>query len=275
MFSQDDDSGKPFAVINDEKKGKDIVYLVENSTRDIINKIRQIADIDEVQTENITDILKKTTLSTREIKTFGNMWPIPSFGDLPDRYYICGASGSGKSYFLAQYLKNYRKVYPEKTIFLISDQKEDKVIDDIEVIREPLNTLITNPEIEDEILETYKDSIVVFDDIDSIADRKVAVNVNTLKDAILKRGRHYKITCIITSHLTTAGHISRVVLNEATHIVVFPRSGSFAGIQRILAVYCGMNKKQIDKVINLDTRWVMIKKHAPVVILYENGCYFL
>jgi chromosomal replication initiation ATPase DnaA len=78
--------------------------------------------------------------------------------------YICGQSGSGKSYFTSNYVKQYKKQYPKNDIFVISSIDEDKSID----ILKPIRINVLNPDfLDDDIsLEDFKDSLVIFDDID-------------------------------------------------------------------------------------------------------------
>ena len=45
--------------------------------------------------------------------------------------FIAGESGSGKSYFVAQYAKNYHKMFPKNEVFLISYLDRDPTLDDL------------------------------------------------------------------------------------------------------------------------------------------------
>ena len=45
--------------------------------------------------------------------------------------YFSGPAGSGKSYQMASYLRNYKKKFKDNKIFLISEKEEDKTLDTI------------------------------------------------------------------------------------------------------------------------------------------------
>ena len=45
--------------------------------------------------------------------------------------YICGQSGSGKSYFITKYVKQYKKSYPKRNINVISSIEQDSSIDSL------------------------------------------------------------------------------------------------------------------------------------------------
>ena len=70
--------------------------------------------------------------------------------------YIYGQSGSGKSFFTTQYLKEYKKLYPKRDIFVISSIEEDKSIDSLKPKRiNVLNPDFLDDDISSEILKTY------------------------------------------------------------------------------------------------------------------------
>ena len=59
-----------------------------------------------------------------------------SFQQIPDNkerniLHVTGASGSGKSYYSAEYIHQYIKKHPKNDVFLFSSVGEDKVLDKI------------------------------------------------------------------------------------------------------------------------------------------------
>ena len=85
-----------------------------------------------------------------------------------DTLFISGTAGCGKTYFTDVYLRYYLRFYPEKTIYYISvhDLRYDPSIS--KEVKSKINYL--NPSNLTSILkasEKYKDSIFVFDDVDS------------------------------------------------------------------------------------------------------------
>ena len=49
--------------------------------------------------------------------------------------YICGQSGSGKSYYTKNYVKQYHKAFPKKDIFLFSALESDTTLDTCKTIK--------------------------------------------------------------------------------------------------------------------------------------------
>ena len=63
-----------------------------------------------------------------------------SFQQIPDNkerniLYVTGASGSGKSYYSAEYIQQYIKKHPKNDVFLFSSVGEDKVLDKLKKLR--------------------------------------------------------------------------------------------------------------------------------------------
>ena len=54
---------------------------------------------------------------------------IPDSSHERDVYYICGPSGSGKSYFTKKYCEEYIKKFKDRNIYVFSNLKEDTSID--------------------------------------------------------------------------------------------------------------------------------------------------
>jgi len=300
------DKGRPIAIIKNGKYHNKIIYIQKDFTDnaiqnnpldnvddiyDMVNKKKMSKidmvkiknylkndddDVDESVYEIVNNIKNKSKeISKKEFKLYDNgiIQPLPRF-DKTTRVYICGQTECGKTWFLTQYLKQLVKVEKTKKIYIFSDVEHDPEIDDnLDVIRFKLDDeLLEKSEIP---VEKFKNSVCVFDDIDSIQNKKLYQYIQNLRDAILRRGRHENITCIVTSHLCTNFKDSRIVLNEANSIVIFPRAGSSHGIKYMLQKYCGFSTKQINKIIELPSRWVYISKTYPQYIIYEKGVYIV
>lgn len=204
----------------------------------------------------------------------GILQPLPQFNK-SERCYIAAQTGAGKTYYTRKYLEQLLKVYPKKQIFVFSDVEKDPELD-------VLGKNIVRFKLDDELLEKdpikpdkFKGSVCVFDDIDSIQNPKLLKYVQTLRDAILRRGRHEDISCIVTSHLLTNYRDTRIVLNEANTITVFCRSGSTFGVKYLLQKYCGFDKAQIDQILKIPSRWITIYKNHPMYIAHEKGIYLV
>lgn len=190
-----------------------------------------------------------------------------------DTNYIAGKSGSGKSTWISKYLSWYKKMYPDNKIFLFSRLAEDEVLDQYNPIRISLNEeLVTDPIDPDEEL---CDSLCIFDDTDTIKDKNIKKAINDLKDDILQIGRHENVFVCIVSHLINNYKETRTILNESMYITFFPSSGSPHGIRYMLKNNMGLDKKQIERIMNLPSRWVTLKNSCPLAVIYETGVYLL
>lgn len=190
-----------------------------------------------------------------------------------DTNFVAGKSGSGKSTWISKYLAWYKKMYPNNNIYLFSRLAEDDVLDQYQPIRITLDEeLVTDPIDPDEEL---CDSLCIFDDTDTIKDKNIKKAINELKDDILQIGRHENIFVCIVSHLINNYKETRTILNESMYITFFPSSGSPHSIRYMLKNNMGLDKKQIERIMNLPSRWVTIKNSCPLAVIYETGVYLL
>jgi hypothetical protein len=184
--------------------------------------------------------------------------------------YITGASGSGKSTYTANYIKNYQKMFPERPIYCFSALKDDESLDVVKPQRIIIDDSIWKDPID---VSEFKNSLVVLDDIDVISDKKQRDAVYSIMNQILEVGRHFKITCIITNHLPTSGKDTRRVINECHSITYFPHSGTARGIKYLMIEYLGLDKHQLKKIKGLKSRWATIFKNYPNVIMCEKDIW--
>jgi hypothetical protein len=201
----------------------------------------------------------------------GRIEPLPSFKK-SFRAYVAGPTGSGKSYWCRAFLSHLNKVFPEKKIFIISDVDEDESLDGLKnVIRLKIDNELANKQ--PIKTDKFTDSVVLFDDIDSIPNKKVAEKIYTLRDSLLRRGRHENASTIVTSHLLTNYKDTRIVLNECSSVTFYPKSGSSYGIKYMLKKYVGLDPPAIKRVMNLPTRSVTIYKNCPLYCVYDSGVF--
>ena len=96
-----------------------------------------------------------------------------------------------------------------------------------------------------------------------------------MKDDLLEVGRHENINVVIVSHLATNYKMSRITLNESNLMVFFPKSGSTQQIMYVLKGYCGLGKKDIEKIMNLPSRWVCLSRRYPMFCVYDKGAFLI
>jgi hypothetical protein len=187
--------------------------------------------------------------------------------------YVSGASGSGKSYWCKRYVDSYQKAYPKREVYLLSAISEDSSIDKIK----GLNRIKLTPSfIEDGLTaEDFKDSCVIFDDTDTISDSKLRKAVMKLQDDILQTGRHFNVTALITSHVSTNGKDTRLILAEAHIITFFPQMMPQRSLKYLLESYMGLSKEDIRKVKTLSGRSVSYIKGFPRCLVSDREVMIL
>jgi hypothetical protein len=190
-----------------------------------------------------------------------------------DTNYIAGKSGSGKSTWISKYLAQYKKMYPDNNIYLFSRLDEDDVLDQYKPIRIELNYELVDDPINP--VEELSNSLCIFDDTDTIKDKKIKTAITELKNDLLEIGRHENIFVCIVSHLINNYKETRTILNESMYITFFPSAGSPHGIKYMLKNNMGLDKKQIERIMGLPSRWVTIKNSCPLAVIYEKGIYLL
>jgi hypothetical protein len=57
---------------------------------------------------------------------------------------------------------------------------------------------------------------------------------------------------------------TRLILSEATHIVVYPMSTSFNALKRLLTGYVGVDEDDISRHRKSGSRWICYKKGFPM-----------
>jgi predicted AAA+ superfamily ATPase len=245
-----DDVGRQLAVIEggSKHKGKTVSICTKEEDEDDIKKAFRTLQLGEGQ----------------------------KFQQTPDEnterqiMYITGASGSGKSTYIASYCKQYKKKFPKNEIYVFSALNEDSSLDVIKPNRLKIDErMISDPLTVDD----FKDTLVIFDDIDVIGDKKLREAVYQVLNAILETGRHTKTSVCISNHLPTAGKDTRRVLNEAHSVIWFPHSGSGVGMKRLLCDYLGLEKDINKKLRKMKTRWACYFKTYPSIIMTEKNMW--
>jgi hypothetical protein len=119
-----------------------------------------------------------------------------------------------------------------------------------------------------------RDSLVIFDDVDVIANKKIREHVLAIRSDCLQNGRKLYIDMMNSSHLVLDFNKTKQSITEATVCVVFPNSGCQIQIERLLKNYLGLSKEQIQKIKNI-TRWVAFTTISPRVAIHSTGAFVL
>lgn len=275
----------PVAIVKGGDRHNEFLYLdegVKSTTSERKNTRKKRLDDDELVTKVLSEIEgrliekpeKKVVETELTLPDDSMFYPIPSAdGEKRQVYYICGQSGSGKSYMARMLADGYKKMYPDRKVYLVSEQEEDPTIDKVKPIRIDVNELADNPP----PLENFSDSMVIFDDVDAIPGKKGAA-IHTYLDRIAIRGRHTNTTLIFITHLLTNYKRSRIILSETSHFIVYPQATAYKPLLYLLQTYLGLEGEQVKKLRRLG-RWVLFHKNFPqymvsshtALILHQEG----
>jgi Cdc6-like AAA superfamily ATPase len=289
-------NGKPFVIIRGGSCNNKIIRIhdgTENDNEDYQIGMKKLKHLDPMHLQMLEDAIDNEDPSYLSGKILQMYNKVKNNGDLGkhfhddngifsiiptddpnqrDSIYITGPSGSGKSYFVSNFISEYKKRYPKREVILFSAKDEDPALDKYK----PGRIKLTDEMAEDPIdLKELENTLVVFDDIDQIGNKKIQDAVWNLRDRILEVGRSLQISICTVAHQITNYKASRICLNEADYVVFFPQSGARFQINYFLKNYAGMDKEQIDGIKKLKSRAVILKKTYPMCLVYQNGCYII
>ena len=243
------DVGRPLCRIVGGKYDKKVISVsdkfssIDDDT--LIKEFRQLKIPNDAKLQHIPDTTKERE---REI------------------IYMTGPSGSGKSTYTRKYLEQWKKKNKDKVIYMFSSLPEDESLDDVKPQRIRLDASLYEDPIP---IEEFEGSVIIFDDIDVISDKKIRDEVYKILNKVLEIGRHLKITCLVTNHLPTNGKDTRRILNEAHSVVYFPHSAS-GRIKYLLIDYLGLEKKMVQHSRRQNSRWCCIFKNYPQIYMLEH-----
>jgi hypothetical protein len=199
----------------------------------------------------------------------GTMIPVPN--EEPERVYIAGKSGSGKSRIARKYAIEYLKIFPKRKVFIFTkhiDEKEYKTLKyfeihhEDEILREPVD------------ITQMENSLVIFDDCDKIQDKKILKNVMGIIADVIACGRKYNIHSVVLMHQLMNYRDTRDILNELNKVVFYNNTSKYH-ITRYLKVYAGLSSETIKKIMALKSRWSMLSVEHPQYLLHEHGIFMI
>lgn len=175
-------------------------------------------------------------------------------------WYIAGASGSGKSYIAKGLGEYYQKLFPDRKVYLISKLAEDAgTLDKMKPAAKRINIQSLIDDYPD--LDEFKNCMVIFDDYDTFTGPAEKI-IHKLIDDLATMGRHTNTTMLCLSHYLTNYKKTRLLLNEATHLVVYPMATSYHALAYLLKTHVGMSKDDVRDIRKMG-RWICVGKHYP------------
>jgi len=201
-----------------------------------------------------------------------------SFQQIPDNkerniLYVTGASGSGKSYYSAEFIQQYIKKHPKNDVFLFSSVGEDKVLDKIKRLK---RFKIHDEDFVGETftVDDFKDCLLIFDDVDCISSKPILKKVYEILDKVLTTGRHTGTSVVYTTHTACNGKSTKLILTESHSVTFFMNGMGGKSSKYLLDSYLGLDKKQIQELKSIKTRWTTVIKSFPQLILTQRQLIF-
>lgn len=202
--------------------------------------------------------------------------------------FIGGTQGCGKSYFVSQFLKDYKLAHPQRPIYLITGLTEkDKHFEGYDIRKVIMNpdsiSSITLDRLRysDKKMKKKVGCLLIFDDTDRIRDSKLKSQVYGLMQDALCNGRDHEtqqafadIDVVVTNHEINDYLNTKYILTESNYVVLFPFFTTGDQIERVLKKIT-TNKEIIEKIKNYRGRAVIIRKVAPIYCITEKELFLL
>lgn len=184
---------------------------------------------------------------------------------------ILAPAGAGKTYFTAEFIKQYIKAYPNNEVFFFSEKPVDKIIDDIQKVQRVKidDDIIDNPIDYNEL----KNCLAIFDDIDGLT-KKYKNPVYELRDKLYKLARANKVSVIATNHALAGGKSETgTMLRESNVIVFFPKKTTPMNLKYLVENYTCITKDDLIKIKKSKSRWCCYLKYEENAIMTEKDLF--
>lgn len=188
-----------------------------------------------------------------------------------DGIFLSGQKGAGKTTVVAEYGTEYKMRYPDNKVFLISEKAADTAFDTLLPERLHLDD-VASFDI-DNNYEKLRNSLVIFDDIEAISDKRVKTAVYALKNKLYRVGRAAGITVVSAVHKLHGGYDTKADFTDSSHLVVFPMWDS--GDARRYLKEQHVDPKVVDEIFKLSSRWICHYKRNPNMIIHQHGAFIL
>lgn len=189
--------------------------------------------------------------------------PIPYINNETPRlfYFVAGASGSGKSFYIKNILEQYNFYFKKSPIYLISEKKNDenyKHIKNMEIIdKEEILDLNEKIAPYEYFISETGQSLVLFDDVEIYKkDKNISESFNKIVDSIATVGRSVGISAIYVNHgliNVSQSNISQLIF-ESTRIVIFPNHTIKSQIKYFLKKRLLFEDDLINRILKINTR---------------------
>lgn len=192
--------------------------------------------------------------------------------------FLCAPSGAGKTFMAKLIIEQDLKKRPVVLFSKIIDDESMASLEELKTPADKKERLIKIPLLcEDDLMDLppeddLKDTICVFDDLDAFKT-EIAQYIREYRDSLLECGRHKNITCICTSHLLNNYNKTRIMLNEAEIVILFPSSNRRHS-SLFLRDRLGLEKNEREFLIEKSQkagRFLALKMSSPNMLIHNQG----
>lgn len=252
----------------------------------------KVSRMKQIQTE------RKTEQEFKNVIGFGDRFTL---NDLEDSHFsvlpnvhrndiisVFGRAGSGKSFWENEFGLNYKQIFPNNPIFMISRFAKDDSIDDKKLGLERIildKNFITYPMDYNDL----KGSLVMIDDIDGLnnlfiqygkkgkeAGKLLEDKVLGIQNDIIRLGReHVKgeeyggIYAVNIRHKLYDRSKTDILMNGSSAIVIFPRGLKPYHVDKFIKEYVGADKELTSKLKDCE-RWFMYHQNVPRFVMTDK-----
>lgn len=206
---------------------------------------------------------------------FGTIVPIMVEQDdgYPNRVFIAGGTLCGKSLMASVLCNDYNSQHKKNNIIVVSSVDDTRNYNDVRVKR-LVCMKVDDSLLDDPIdLERLKKSCTVFDDIEAHEDKDVVRELENMRDRCIRTGRHYDTACIVSNQTLLGSDKTKQALSNCFQVIAYPSSAGKYQLTQFLTRYMSFNKDQIQRIMNLPSRYVLINRTMPNYILSENEVF--
>lgn len=191
----------------------------------------------------------------------------------PERYFTGGMTGLGKSTVIADIASEYKKMFPEREIYLFCRTGGDEAFEGIDILEKVVNG---DSDVDYEMEEFTQDgpAMVIFDDMDNLPDKKQKQKIHALMSDMMANGRKLGLTTCYMTHIIYNYSQTRGPINENNKFIFF-NGGNRKHILRYLGDQVGLKPREAEFILQLDTRWTCISMLPPKYIITENQIMML
>jgi len=250
-----DNKEKPQIETSDENKKEVFQDYLSNLKRPISKKEKDLLIIcydDNTEADKLNGKLYKIfedglEFVNNSLKKYLNFKSNIVYPKINTDYFSCfvsGMSGSGKSYYISEFIYNNRDLIPKGAgIFLIgpcdNDESFKKIFKNL--------IYIDIPAYEKENKEDFNiksipiGSVIIFDDTEAMANNKY---VESIRDKMLADYRKRKLKILSVSHVALDAKKTSKVILESQYFIVFKNNWMHAS--NLLSTYAGLKQSQLD-----------------------------